>query len=71
MKDKFAGVLLATLQYEHKFFYKHDSHEINQFYSWAVLKLLTSVHAGKIDDLSKNGKSCNIEFYFFMEKQTI
>ena len=51
MKDKFAGVLLATLQYEHKFFYKHDSHEINQFYSWAVLKLLTSVHAGKIDDL--------------------
>ena len=54
MKDKFAGVLLATLQYEHKFFYKHDSHEINQFYSWAVLKLLTSVLLDKINYLYKN-----------------
>ena len=40
-------------------------------YSWAVLKLLTSVHLGKIDDLHNNGKSYNIFNYFFMEKHKI
>ena len=33
------------------------------------MKLLTSVHLGKIDDLHKNGKSYNISNFFFMEKQ--
>ena len=41
------------------------------YYSWAMLKLLTSVHLGKIDDLHKNGKSYNIFNYFFMEKHKI
>ena len=36
-----------------------------------MLKLLTSVHLGKIDDLHKNGKSYNISNYFFMEKHKI
>ena len=36
-----------------------------------MLKLLTSVHLDKIDDLHKNGKSYNIFNYFFMEKQKI
>ena len=36
-----------------------------------MLKLLTSVHLGKIDDLHKNGKSYYIFYYFFMEKHKI
>ena len=39
--------------------------------SWAVLKLLTSVHLGKIVDLHKNDKSYNIFINFFMEKHKI
>ena len=44
------------------------SHSYN---SWAVLKLLTSVHLGKIVDLHKNDKSYNIFINFFMEKHKI
>ena len=36
-----------------------------------MLKLLTSVHLGKIDDLHKNDKSYNIFAYFFEEKHKI
>ena len=36
-----------------------------------MLKLLTSVHLGKIDDLHKNGKSYNIFNYFSVEKHKI
>ena len=36
-----------------------------------MLKLLTSVHLGKIDDLYKNGKSYNFLRIFFVEKHKI
>ena len=34
-----------------------------------MLKLLTSVHAGKIDDLHKNVKSYNIKNHFFLKNE--
>ena len=64
---------LATKQYESALLLCHLAQNNNRLrrYYRAMLKLLTSVHLGKIDDLHKNGKSYNIFNYFFMEKHEI